>query len=251
MIIITTYALVFLMGIVVGSFLNVCIYRLPKGETVVTTPSHCMHCNKRLHWWELFPLFSWIALGGKCSGCKGKISPQYPIIEAINGVLWVVVFHYYGFEIISLIGMLLSSALLTLTVIDFRTFEIPRPITLFTTVLGVVRVLTDMANYQDYLLGCAVVTGFLYLLFILSGGSAIGGGDVKLMFGCSLILGFQLGVFSFLLACVIGSVIHLIRMGAFGAERRLAMGPYLSMGVYISLLWGQDIVSWYLAQLGL
>lgn len=86
------YAVIFLFGITIGSFLNVCIYRMPRGETVVTTPSHCMTCGHRLRWFELLPLFSYIFLGGRCRSCKSHISPQYPIIEAVNGFLYVLVF---------------------------------------------------------------------------------------------------------------------------------------------------------------
>ncbi len=249
-IVVIMYALVALMGILVGSFLNVCILRIPKGESVVTTPSHCFSCDKKLHWWELFPLFSWLALGGKCSACKAKISAQYPIIEATNGLLWMLIFHVYGLTATFGIGCALVSALLVLSVIDARTREIPPQTTIFIAILGVIRILTDTPNFTDYLFGCLAITLFTGLLFFLSGGGVIGFGDVKLMFGCGLILGLAPTILSFFIACIIGSVIHIIKMLFFGARRDLAMGPYLAVGVFICFLWGNNIVDWYLNIIG-
>ena len=119
------YITVFLFGIVIGSFLNVVIYRVPKNENIVVVNSHCMNCGYELSWYDLIPIFSWLALRGKCRVCGDKISVQYPLIEALNGVLYMVVFHYFGLSIESLLYCLLFSALLALSVIDFRTYEIP------------------------------------------------------------------------------------------------------------------------------
>ena len=85
------YIIIFIFGIVIGSFLNVCIYRLPLHESIITAPSHCMTCGRKLKWYDMIPVFSWIVLGGKCRNCKSKISAQYPLIEALNGILYVVV----------------------------------------------------------------------------------------------------------------------------------------------------------------
>ena len=119
------YIVIFLYGIVIGSFLNVLIYRIPKKENIVTTRSHCMNCGYQLRWYDLVPLFSYLALGGRCRKCKAHISAQYPIIEALNGVLYLLVFWKYGMSVDSLVYCLLFSALLALSVIDFRTYEIP------------------------------------------------------------------------------------------------------------------------------
>lgn len=239
------YILVFLFGITVGSFLNVCILRIPAHESIVTGPSHCMSCGKRLKWWELIPLFSWLALRGRCSGCSSPISPQYPLIEAANGVLWVLVYHRFGFTPDTVLACLLVSVLLVASVIDARTREIPPGTTIFVAVLGLLRTLLHPADWLSHLLGLAVVGGVLLLLFFLSGGAAIGGGDVKLMAGTGLFLGLRLNLTAFLLGCVLGSVIHLWRMKFRGAGRDLAMGPYLSAGVAIALLWGDGLWRWY------
>ncbi len=239
------------MGVIIGSFCNVCILRIPLGEGVVMGHSHCMNCNKELKWWELFPLFSWIFLRGKCSKCKHPISVQYPLVEFTNGVLWGVVCYVYGYSIDTVLGCLLMSALLVLSVIDARTKEIPPQTTIFIFILGVVRFVINLDAWQSHLLGFVGVAGVLLILLFLSGGSAIGGGDVKLMAGCGLFLGLTSTVFAFLLGCIIASVIHVIRMRFFGAGRQLAMGPYLATGVAIAFLWGEQIISWYLGRLGI
>ena len=102
------YILIFTFGIVIGSFLNVCIYRIPMHETVVTERSHCMRCGYQLSWYDMIPVFSWLCLGGKCRKCKEPISPQYPIVEATNGVLYLLVFAVCGFEIDSIIYCLMA-----------------------------------------------------------------------------------------------------------------------------------------------
>ena len=104
------YIIIFIFGIVIGSFLNVCIYRLPLHESIITAPSHCMTCGRKLRWYDMVPVFSWIVLGGKCRNCKSKISVQYPIIEALNGVLYVLVCAVNGLNRLSLLLNGVSSA---------------------------------------------------------------------------------------------------------------------------------------------
>lgn len=239
--------IIFLYGIIIGSFLNVCIYRIPKKENIVTTRSHCMSCGYQLRWYDLIPLFSWLALGGRCRKCKAKISVQYPAIEALNGVLYLIVFLCYGVGIETLLYCLMASALLALSVIDFRTFEIPLGFNVFIAVLGLVRVLTDLTNWREYAVGFFAVSAILYIIYVLTKGSGIGGGDIKLMAASGLLLGWKCNILAFLLGCIIGSVIHLLRMRFTKAERVLAMGPYLSIGIYISALWGTRLIDWYLS----
>ena len=237
--------LVFLYGIVIGSFLNVLIYRIPKKENFVTTRSHCMSCGYQLEWYDLVPLFSYIVLGGKCRKCKTKLSVQYPLIEGLNGLLYLFVFWKYQISIESLLYCLLLSALLALSVIDFRTFEIPVGFNVFILLLGVIRVFTDLSNWKLYVIGFFAVSVFLYLLFLVSGGRAIGGGDIKLMAACGLLLGWKLVLFAFIIGCIFGSVIHLLRMKFSGEEHVLAMGPYLSLGVLAALFFGNCFIDWY------
>lgn len=245
------YTIIFLYGIIIGSFLNVVIYRLPLKENIVTTRSHCMSCGYQLRWYDLVPLFSWLLLGGKCRQCKTKISIQYPIIEALNGILYILIFMKFGVSVESLLYCLLFSALLALSVIDFRTYEIPVGINYFILGLGILRVLTDLPNWKEYLIGFLAVSVFLYLIYFLSGGRAMGGGDVKLMAVCGLVLGWKLIILAFLLGCILGSVIHILRMKLSGEDHVLALGPYLAMGVAICVLFGNEMITWYMGYIGL
>lgn len=241
------YLIIFLYGIIIGSFLNVCIYRIPKGESIVVVRSHCMSCGYQLKWYDLVPLFSWIFLGGKCRKCGEKISVQYPLIEALNGGLYILIFAVCGWSIETLLYCLLASALIVLSVIDFRTYEIPVGINYFILALGLVRVITDYANWLDYGIGLLCVSMFLYLLILFSKGRAMGGGDMKLMAACGLLLGWKLIILAFVLGCIIGSIVHLTRMRVTHADHVLALGPYLAVGVMIAALWGEQMLQWYFA----
>ena len=239
------YIMVFGFGIVIGSFLNVCIYRIPKKEDIVKINSHCMSCNYKLKWYDLVPIFSYIFLGGRCRKCKTKISIQYPLIEGLNGILYVLVMAVNGVTIESLLYCLMFSALVTLSVIDFRTYEIPFGINLFILALGLIKIALDYRNFLDYLIGFISVSGFLYLLFVLTKGRGIGGGDIKLMAVSGLMLGWKCNVLAFALGCIIGSVIHIIRMKVSKEDHVLALGPYLSVGIMIAALWGETLIQWY------
>jgi leader peptidase (prepilin peptidase)/N-methyltransferase len=239
------YIVIFLFGIVIGSFLNVCIFRMPEHQTVVTERSHCMTCGYQLSWYDMVPVFSWLFLRGKCRKCKEPISPQYPIVEAVNGFLYILIFAVKDFSLESVLYCLLASALLVLGVIDWRTYEIPIEINIFIFVLGIVRAVTDPKNWMLYLLGFLSVSILLWLILVISKGRAIGGGDVKLMAAAGLLLGWKLIILAFLLGCII----HLIRMKVSGADRVLAMGPYLAVGIMIAALWGDALINWYLTSI--
>lgn len=239
------YIIIFLYGIVIGSFLNVCIYRIPKKEDIVRVRSHCMSCGYKLEWYDLVPLFSYLFLKGRCRKCKTKLSVQYPLIEAANGVLYVVIVIINGANVESLLYCLLASALLTLSVIDFRTYEIPIGINIFILALGLIRVATDYSDWLNYLIGLLCVSTFLAVIYYATKGRGIGGGDVKLMAACGLVLGWKLIILAFFIGCILGAVIHVARMKISGEGHVLAMGPYLSLGIFISMLWGSRMIEWY------
>ena len=246
--------IVFLFGITVGSFLNVLIYRIPKKEEFVKTRSHCMSCGYQLEWYDLIPIFSWLSLGGRCRKCKSKISAQYPLIELLNGILWLLSFLFYDLSITTLLYCGLFSSLIALSVIDFRTYEIPVGFNIFILVLGTIRVVCEFINdhnsWPEYIIGLVSVSVPLLLIFYATKGRGIGGGDVKLMGAAGLLLGWKLIVLAFFLGCLLGSVIHIARMKISGESHVLAMGPYLSMGVFLAIMVGNPFISWYLAAFG-
>lgn len=241
-----TYIIVFLIGTEIGSFLNVCIYRIPNHQTVVTERSHCMSCGYQLKWYDMIPVFSWIWLRGKCRKCKSKISAQYPIVEAGNGMLYIMILGVNGFHLESLLYCLMASALLALSIIDIRTYEIPFGINVFLFVLGVVRFLIDRREWWNYVIGFFAVSVFLELLLLVSKGRAIGGGDVKLMAAAGFLLGWEKIILAFFIGCILGSVIHMVRMKIQKAEHMLAMGPYLSAGILIAAMWGEQMIQMYM-----
>ena len=245
--------IIFLFGITVGSFLNVLIYRIPKKEEFVKTRSHCMSCGYQLQWYDLIPIFSWLSLGGKCRKCKSKISAQYPLIELLNGILWLLSFLFYDLSITTLLFCGLFSSLIALSVIDFRTYEIPVGFNMFILVLGPIRVICefigDHNSWPEFIIGLVSVSVPLLLIFYATKGRGIGGGDVKLMGAAGLLLGWKLIVLAFFLGCLLGSVIHITRMKVSGESHVLAMGPYLSAGIVIAVLFGERIISAYFGYL--
>lgn len=233
-------------GVMIGSFLNVCIYRIPKEESVVVVNSHCMTCGKQIKWYDLVPLISFLILRGKCRYCKTKLSIQYPIVEALNGILYGIIVLVNGFNSTSILYCLATSAMLALSVIDWRTYEIPPSFNIFIGILGIIRLALDYTHWYNYIIGLVSVSGFLLLILLITRGRGMGGGDVKLMAAAGLLLGWKLIILSLGLGCILGSVIHITLMRVTDKDRVLAFGPYLSLGIYISMLYGNQLIEWYL-----
>lgn len=240
-----------LLGLCVGSFCNVLIYRIPRGEEFVRTHSHCMTCGHVLRWYELIPLASWLVQGGRCRACKVKLSPQYPVVEALNGGMWLLTgLLFWGDWLHIALYCALFSLLLVLAVIDWRTFEIPNGLNLAILLLGVVQLAADWENWKLYLIGMCSVSLLFLALWWLTRGAGLGMGDIKLMAAAGLLLGWPRILLSMLAGSVAGAIIHLIRM-RHGADRKLAFGPYLAAGIWFSALLGRPLIAAYLELLGL
>ncbi len=244
---IITYIMIFLVGISIGSFLNVCIYRIPEKEDIVLERSHCMSCGNVLKWYELIPLFSFLAQGGKCRNCKAKLSIQYPLIELINGLIYLWIFAVNGFSVESILFCVCASVLIVISVIDWRTYEIPFGCNIIIGILGIVRVLLNLTHWYDYVIGFFVVSGLFLLIYWITKGRGIGGGDIKLMAAAGLLLGWQNILLALMIGSIAGSIIHLSLMKIRGKDRVLAFGPYLAFGIFISMLYGNEIITWYLS----
>ena len=244
------YIVAFLYGTIIGSFTNVLIYRLPKKENFTTERSHCMTCGEKIKWYDLIPLFSYLLLRGKCRHCGTHISAQYPIVEGLNGIAYVFIFLVNGINAESIIYCLTTSILITISIIDWRTYEIPFGLNIAIFVLGIVRVILDYENWLNYVVGFLVVSGFmlicLYIGRALKGIDAFGGGDIKLMAAAGVMIGWKSIILAFILGCILGAVIHSIRMKISDAEHVLAFGPYLCVGLFISMLFGEQIMNWYI-----
>ena len=187
-----------------------------------------------------------------------KSRKDYIMLGTISGVAYYMLFLKNGISngnvtvdgvIITALYCICTSLLLALVVIDWNTYEIPPGINVCILLLGLIRIGLDYENWSLYVIGFFAVSGFLYLLYRISGGTWIGGGDVKLMAAAGLLLGWKLIVVAFVVGCVFGSVIHIAIMAIEKGERMLAFGPYLSLGIYLSMLWGEQLASWYLSLL--
>ena len=245
------YALCFfVLGTILGSFYNVVGYRLPKGESIVSPPSHCPNCNHRLKFWELLPILSFIFQKGKCTSCKQKISWFYPVFEFGCGLIFLLTFLSFGLSWKLLIALTFISMLIIVMVSDHIYMIIPDEVLLFFGVVLSIEILI-INGYQSFLVslgnGCiASLSIYLLKLFgdLVFKKESMGGGDIKLLFIFGLVLGWQLSVFSIFLASVIGLPLSLIILYK-NREHVIPFGPFLSIGALIILLTKIDL-NWLL-----
>jgi leader peptidase (prepilin peptidase)/N-methyltransferase len=240
------YILTFLSGLIIGSIMNTLIGRLPLDEEFHWDSSHCRTCGAKLAWYERIPLFGCLLMRGKCRKCGARISIQYPSIEALNGIGYVLIFAAKGFSLLSILYCLMFSVLTVIAVIDWNTYEIPLVLNICIGILGILRICLDFSNLLEYLIGFCAVSAFLAILYYATGGRGIGGGDVKLMAAAGLFLGWKNIILALALGSIIGSIIHIVLMKACKKDRVLAFGPYLSAGILLAMLFGDQMISWYL-----
>lgn len=239
--------IILLLGLSIGSFLNVCIYRLPKKQDIVFTPSYCNNCGSRIKWYDLVPVISYIFLKGKCRNCNEKFSIQYPIIELSNGAAYLGMYYLYGISEELFIYSALFSVLLVITMIDYRHHIIPNTTVVFILVLAVINIFLNNNNLVSYIIGFFIVSLPLLLIAYISGGK-MGGGDIKLMAAAGLLLGWQKILLALMIGSIIGSVIGvtLIALKIIERKQMIPFGPFLSLGIFISSLYGDMLIKLYL-----
>ena len=232
----------FLLGTILGSFLNVVILRLPKHETLVHGRSHCTQCNHQLNALELVPLLSYIFLGGKCSSCKQSISLRYPLIEAITGISFVLSYLRFGFSIPFGIAIALNMLLITIAGIDFDTLEIYDRFQVLLLILAIIAMFTSGRPIFEHLIGFFIIGVPLAILVILTNG--MGGGDVKLMAIAGLLLGYKGVLVANLVGTVLGSIyaIYLLVIKKASRKDQIAFGPYLCMGIFIAYHFADSLI---------
>lgn len=244
------YIIIFLYGIVIGSFLNVCVFRIPKNESLVTVGSHCMDCGHPLKWFDLIPLFSWLSLRGRCRYCGSALSPQYPLVEAVNGILYVLVFAVKGWNWNSLLYCIMTSALLVISIIDYRTMLIPTGADLVILAVGILHLVVNWQDWLYWVIGLFSASVFLLLSAVLfravTGKGGLGVGDIELMACAGLCIGWGHALFAVVIGSVLGSVIEGIRILITREKGKFPFGPYLSLGVFVAALWGTQIYEWYM-----
>jgi len=241
-------------GMLVGSFLNVCICRMPKGESVVFPPSHCPVCDYRIRWYDNIPLFSYLVLlRGKCRGCGTRISIQYPLVELLNGLLTLALFLRFGPTLQFLALFLFCSALVVITFIDLEHQIIPDEISLPGIVIGFAfAFFLPGHTWLDSLLGILLGGGSLLLVAYgyqwLTGKEGMGGGDIKLLAMMGAFLGLKSILFIIFASSLIGSVVGITIMLIQKKDSKLAIpfGPYLAFGAVLYIFYGEQIIHWYL-----
>ncbi|SHE51246.1 leader peptidase (prepilin peptidase) / N-methyltransferase [Caldanaerobius fijiensis DSM 17918] len=240
------YIFVFIIGAIIGSFLNVVIYRVPREESITYPPSHCTRCGERLKAHELIPIISYILLKGRCSHCGERISPRYIAVEAITGLSFVLLFWKFGVSADAFFYALLVSMLISLSFIDLEHMIIPDKILAVGFIGGIVCRLIDLTGLHDYLIGVLLGFGLLFLIALISGG--MGMGDAKLMGVIALYVDWKLVLSTLFLSFVIGAVISLILIASKvkGRKDYIPFGPFISVGAFISILFGYQLLNWYM-----
>ena len=251
------YCIIFAFGAAIGSFLNVCIYRLPKEESLWRNNSHCMTCGTPIRKRDLIPIFSWCRLRGKCHSCGAKIPFRYTLVESLNAVLYVLIYAYFGiFDRPLYAGLvcLFCSALVVVFFMDLDTQLINLYVLGFIGLLGIAATVYDVCTGNSTLLshfiGAAAASVPLFLLVILSGERAMGRGDAELMLVGGLFLGVKGVVVGLFLGLILGCIFGLIHKAKTG-DSRFAFGPYLSAGMALALVVGEPIANLYLQLCGL
>ena len=245
--------LIFIYGLIIGSFLNVCIYRIPRGESIAWPGSHCPACSHDLKWYDNIPLFSYLMLRGKCRYCKTTISPQYPLVESLNAFAYIIIYLKFGFEVDFIFYSLMSSVLVAIIFIDLKEMIIPDSLVLSVLVMSIIH---KAVNYFLYgispeliwsILGLLLAGGLFLAIVIVSGGG-MGGGDVTLIGALGFVLGVKFIVLNIFLSFMLGAIISIFLLAAKIKTRKdpIPFGPFIVLGFFITVLWGRDIINWYI-----
>lgn len=252
----TFLGMIFILGICIGSFLNVVIIRLPRGESLIKRSSHCMTCGTKIRPIDMIPVFSWLFLRGKCHSCGEKISPRYPIVEALNGALYVLTFWVLDINAEAIITCIIMSLLVVVGFMDWDTMEINEIILTVILLLAVPMALfTSEITIINRIIGAFVISVPFFLIGEISRPiirkkfgedfRAIELGDTLLMLTAGAVLGTKAVIVSTLIgivAAALGGVINKMVSG----ESKFAFGPFLAIGIAIGLLWGNEIADWYI-----
>jgi len=243
----------FILGAVVGSFLNVCIYRIPAGKSIVSPPSACPHCGQHIRWFQNIPILSYLFLGGKCASCRTVISLRYPAIEALTGLLFALVLYNFSFSTATPVYWMFVAALIVITFIDLDHQIIPDVISLPGIIVGFIcSFFIPWLSWLDSLLGIVIGGGILltiaWIYEKVAKREGMGGGDIKLLGMLGAFLGWKAVLPIIFIASLIGSLIGIPLMLLQKRDTKLAIpfGPFLAFAATVYLFWGHDLIYWYL-----
>ncbi|HPT39040.1 MAG TPA: prepilin peptidase [Candidatus Omnitrophota bacterium] len=259
--------IVFLFGSIVGSFLNVCIHRMPKGESIVWPRSHCPKCQKRIPGYDNIPFISFILLGGRCRFCREKISLRYPLVELLTAILTVVFFNRFGLSYEFFLYLVMLWALIIATFVDIAHRIIPDEVSVGGMIIGLIMVSITGFSFNPLkfslvpmgksALGAIAGGGIIYLTGVIfdlvyfkllkkpainGETESMGGGDVKLLAMIGAFMGWQMAVLTFFLAPFLGIVIGIVNLMT-KKDHTIPYGPFLSIASLVALFWGNKIIS--------
>lgn len=244
-----------LLGLVVGSFANVCVHRLPRQQSIVWPPSRCPGCGARIRAWDNLPVLSWIILRGRCRDCRAPISPRYPVVEAANGLLWLALAVLRGPTLQALVAMVLVTALLVLTLVDVEHQLLPDRVTLPGIVLGLGASFLPGSPLRPLEAVAAALGGYVAFVLIwwiwkaLRHLDALGQGDWKMAAMLGACLGWQKMLLTVFLASIGGAVVGLLVLRLRGTDR-LPLGTFLGVAGILVVFFGGPLVTWYEGLLG-
>ena len=245
-----------LFGAIIGSFLNVCIHRLPLRESLLWPRSRCPRCAKTIAWYDNLPVLSYFWLRGRCRACRLRISWRYPLVEVLNAAGYGLIIWRFGFSASALMYLLLWSSLIVISFIDLDHMIIPDRITLPGIALGLVAGTLLLPRWWDSVVGLLVGGGILYFMAWISpylfGKEGMGGGDIKLLAMIGAFLGWKPAILTIFFGGLLGAVVGVTLMGVrvITREAYLPFGPFLSLGAGVAILYGQEILTWYGSLLG-
>lgn len=248
--------LAFAFGLIIGSFLNVCIFRLPAGKSIVYPPSACTNCGKSIRWYDNIPVVSYLFLRGRCRTCGTHISIRYPLVELLAGGFALAICLHFGFSLAALIYLIFVAALLVITFIDIDHRIIPDVISLPGIPIGFASsFLLPSVTWLDSLLGVFLGGGSLLAIAwgyqLITGKDGMGGGDIKLLAMIGAFLGWQGVLFTIMASSFIGTAVGIVLMlrARKGMKLAIPFGPFLAIGATIYLFFGPQIIHWYLYDL--
>jgi leader peptidase (prepilin peptidase)/N-methyltransferase len=241
-----------LVGALVGSFLNVCIYRLPLGKSIVWPASACPHCGRALAWYENIPIFSYLALWGRCRSCRKPISGRYPLIEALAALMFAAAWWYYGPSVMLVSRLIFGCALIVLFAIDLEHQLLPNAITLPGIAVGFAFSFVSGPGWVDSLIGILVGGGVLYAIaevyYRVRHEEGLGMGDVKMLAMIGAFIGWKLTLVTLMMGSFAGSLVGVAMMLAQkgGMKYALPFGTFLALGAALAATIGQGLLDWYL-----
>ncbi|TYC87570.1 prepilin peptidase [Acetobacterium wieringae] len=245
------YLYIFVIGMVIGSFLNVVIYRMPREISVAKGRSFCPNCNAPIKGYHNIPIFSYLWLRGKCADCGGPIAIRYPLVELFSGLLAVLIFAVYGFSFAWLVVFSAGAILICITMIDFDTMTIPNGL----IIALMIPALLSFFVFPEVGLLSRVIGIFIIslpmLVLALFIPDAFGGGDIKLMAVAGFMLGWGNTLLAAFIGIILGGVVAVYLLVKKTADKHMAFGPYLCIGIMTGLLFGDIIIYWYLNLFGL